>query len=544
MAKRRSAEELAKKQKAISVSEFFAKNRHLLGFDNSTRALMTTIKEAVDNSIDACDEARILPEIEVSIQKPSGNDAKNSDWLVVTVTDNGPGIVKAQIGKIFGKLLYGSKFHRLKQSRGQQGIGISAAGMYSMLTTGKAVKVTSCTNKNGRGANYARLQMDTKTNEPIIHDQERVADEWREGGGTGTKIEMTIVGRIVGGKNSIKEYIEQTAVANPHAKISYKELDKDWLRFERSSSAHPDEPKEIKPHPSNIDVGVLINMLQDTKGRTLAAFLRNEFCRVSGGLANKTCKLAGIDKSSKPREVDVAHANDLARAMSEVKYPAPPTDCLSPIGETQITAALDRFDSEFSCATSRPPAVYRGNPFQIEVGLAFGSKLSDGDDLEGEGLRPARLIRLANRVPLLYQQGACAISQATTDVSWKSYGLPQPRGGLPVGDLVILVHIASVWVPFTSESKEAVASYDEVIKEIKLGLQQAGRKLSSFLKKKNRMRNEAKRKELFEIYIRELSSCVSDISGVSKNALAAKLRKIAAMKTTGEVDDEQEKEQG
>src|SRR5205807_2415206 len=129
--RRATAQSMAASQRDISVSEFFAKNRHLLGFDNPRKALLTTIKEAVDNSLDACEEAGILPEVWVHIESTGSNRYK------IGVQDNGPGILKKQIPLIFGKLLYGSKFHRLRMSRGQQGIGISAAGMYGVLTTGK-----------------------------------------------------------------------------------------------------------------------------------------------------------------------------------------------------------------------------------------------------------------------------------------------------------------------------------------------------------------------------------------------------------------------
>src|SRR5215471_4857759 len=156
-----TAESMAAKQRDISVSEFFAKNRHLLGFDNPRKALLTTVKEAVDNSLDACEEAGILPEIWVHIE------ATGPDRFKVGIQDNGPGIVKKQIPLIFGKLLYGSKFHRLRMSRGQQGIGISAAGMYGMLTTGKPVKIVSMTSLK-KPAHYFEVQIDTRRNMPEI----------------------------------------------------------------------------------------------------------------------------------------------------------------------------------------------------------------------------------------------------------------------------------------------------------------------------------------------------------------------------------------
>ena len=163
------ADELAKKQREISVSEFFAKNRHLLGFDSPRKALLTAVKEAVDNSLDACEEAKILPEVDVKIEvAANGGPApapSQAERFVVTVTDNGPGIIPEQIPRVFAKLLYGSKFHRLRMSRGQQGIGISAAGLYGMLTTGKPVRVLSRWTEK-KPARYVEIQIDTAKNEP------------------------------------------------------------------------------------------------------------------------------------------------------------------------------------------------------------------------------------------------------------------------------------------------------------------------------------------------------------------------------------------
>src|SRR5580704_7383025 len=159
--RRATAHSMAASQRDISVSEFFAKNRHLLGFDNPRKALLTTVKEAVDNSLDACEEAGILPEVWVHIEGTENNCFK------IGVQDNGPGILKKQIPLIFGKLLYGSKFHRLRMSRGQQGIGISAAGMYGVLTTGKPVKIISKVSKR-KPTHYFEIQIDTKKNHPEI----------------------------------------------------------------------------------------------------------------------------------------------------------------------------------------------------------------------------------------------------------------------------------------------------------------------------------------------------------------------------------------
>ena len=170
MVAKETAESMAKRQREISVSEFFLKNRHLLGFDSPRKAIMTAVKEAVDNSLDACEEAGILPEISVELRQTAENR------FGVMVQDNGPGIVRAQIPKVFAKLLYGSKFHRLRMSRGQQGIGISAAGMYGQLTTGAATIIQSKT-KNSPKAHRIAVQIDTRQNKPAVLSDEE--SDWR-----------------------------------------------------------------------------------------------------------------------------------------------------------------------------------------------------------------------------------------------------------------------------------------------------------------------------------------------------------------------------
>src|SRR3972149_5895317 len=176
-----TAVEMGARQREISVSEFFTKNRHLLGFDNPRKALLTCVKEAVDNALDACEEAGILPDVVVKLEVASNGGAppppSQANRFRITVIDYGPGIVRQQIPPIFAKLLYGSKFHRLRMSRGQQGIGISAAGMYAQLTTGKPVQIISRTSAKSP-AHYFEVQIDTKKNEPRIFENKKI--DWED----------------------------------------------------------------------------------------------------------------------------------------------------------------------------------------------------------------------------------------------------------------------------------------------------------------------------------------------------------------------------
>ena len=303
---------MAASQKDISVSEFFAKNRHLLGFDNPRKALLTTVKEAVDNALDACEEAGILPEIWVHIERVG------EDRFKVGVQDNGPGILKKQIPLIFGKLLYGSKFHRMRMSRGQQGIGISAAGMYGLLTTGKPVKIISKVSKR-TDAHYYEIQIDTKRNRPEIlngkgegvviepndkgrRDIEKHGIEWIEVD-HGTRVTIELEARYQRGRGSVDEYLEQTAIANPHVTLHY--IDPDGERWERPrvTDTLPPEPQEIKPHPYGVELGMLVGMLKETKAPTVGQFLIQSFSRVSPAVARKICEAAKLSVRAQSAEV-------------------------------------------------------------------------------------------------------------------------------------------------------------------------------------------------------------------------------------------------
>jgi len=522
-----AAQILASRQREISVSEFFAKNRHLLGFDNPAKALLTTVKEAVDNSLDACEDANILPEVSVEIGQLA------EDRFRVVVEDNGPGIVRTQIPKIFGKLLYGSKFHTFRQARGQQGIGISAAGMYGLLTTGQPIQILSRTGPN-RPAHAFVLAIDTRTNQANIRSDEEVV--WDKG--NGTRVEMTLQATYKKGRHSVDGYLQQVAIANPHAKIIYDpprgvDQSADRVVYERVVHEMPPQPKEIQPHPYGVELGVLLQMLSDTKTRNVSAFLQTQFSRVSPRIAAMICEAAGIATSANPKRVTHQSAESLHKAMNTVKIMAPPTNCLSPIGENQLMSSLaQEVEAEFVAAVTRPPAVYRGIPFQIEVGFAYGGKLNAEELIS--------LYRFANRVPLLYQQSACGIMKAVLSVDWRSYKLSQARGALPSGPLVVVCHIASAWVPFTSESKEAVAHYPEIQKEIRLGLQECGRRLSAHVGRRKREKEEFQKRSYIQKYIPHIGIALQEILSLKDSerektvdrleSILEKSRKVAAGK--------------
>ena len=585
--RRATAEQMAAKQREISISEFFTKNRHLLGFDNPSKALLTTIKEAVDNSLDACEEAGILPEITVEVRdlalnaKGEGEATKGEGRFVVVVEDNGPGIVKAQVPKIFGKLLYGSKFHRLKQSRGQQGIGISAAAMYGQLTTGQPIHVVSRTGK-AKPAHAFDIQIDTRKNNPVVGRDEELADWHQE---HGTRVELEILANWQQGQRFVNRYVEHTALANPHAIVRYLRPRAEPLAFPRATEELPKEAQEIKPHPHGVELGSLMLMAAESKSHDVKGFLTSAFSRVSPMVADQILKRTGWKKRVRPR--DLAEDRDLAeglqKAIQATKIMAPPTNCLSPIGDALMKKGLVSFLSVietegpeeeqqldldqaakkkasrkeqqaraeaplvpdappeegvekikghnyFIATVTRPPKVYRGNPFQVEVGLAYGGSWPAD--------KPIELFRFANRVPLLFQRGACGVTEAVVKTDWRNYLLSQPKNSLPVGPMALLVHIASVWVPFTSESKEAVAHYPEIIREIQLAAQECGRKLAAHIRKRQHADYEAKRRSLFELYIEEVAQALGKITGKSPMPIKRDLVRVAREVTATELEEQ------
>ena len=604
---------MAAAQRDISVSEFFAKNRHLLGFDNPRKALLTTVKEAVDNSLDACEEAGILPEIWVHIQASGTNRFK------IGVQDNGPGILKKQIPLIFGKLLYGSKFHRLRMSRGQQGIGISAAGMYGVLTTGKPVKIISKISQR-TPTHYYEIQIDTKVNKPEIlngrgegvdippgekgakyiaeHGIEWIAVNDQNHETThGTRVTIELEGRFNRGRGSVDEYLEQTAIDNPHVRLHYLDPEGQSRLFERSTNHLPPEPKEIKPHPYGVELGRLMSMLKDAKASTMAQFLTTSFSRVSSSVARKICEAAKVSSRAGTVKIGRHEADAIYQAIQTTKISPPATDCIAPIGEELLIKGLHHVvPGEFYVAATRPPAVYRGNPFVIEAALAYGGSptaqrvppdtltelLSQSDartlrqfltnTFAGLGVAgadrileeaksaprqsPGRMkkpeiaalhaalhnvnldegqtmnvLRYANRVPLQFQHSACAITQMVIANNWRAYGLSQSRGSLPSAPVTVMVHMASVWVPFTSESKEAIASYPEIQKELRLALQAVGRKLGMYLRRRLRVKQEGERRNVFLRYLGEVATAVSGINESDRDNLYNQLLLVAKRKT-------------
>lgn len=339
-------------------------------------------------------------------------------------------------------------------------------------------------------AHYFEIQIDTAKNVPTILKDEVI--DWKKP--HGTRVEIELEAKYQKGRHSVEDYVRQTVLSNPHIGLTYISPLGEKEEYKPASRKLPTAPREIKPHPHGVELGILMRMLKSTTSHKVKAFLSRDFARVSSRVASSILQSAGIPDTAKPKAIAHAEADKLYRAINATKLMKPPTDCLSPIGEDALLQGIKKnVEAAFYTAVTRPPAVYRGNPFQIEVALAYGGKLPVEELVD--------LLRFANRVPLLYQQSACAITKSVLQTSWKNYGVEQSKGALPSGPLLLAVHMASVWVPFTSESKEAVASYQEIIHEIKLGLQECGRRLEAFIRKGRREAEAQRKKDYIRSYL-------------------------------------------
>ncbi|MFQ6009598.1 MAG: DNA topoisomerase VI subunit B [Candidatus Aenigmatarchaeota archaeon] len=452
------------------------------------------------------------------------------DRFKIIIEDNGPGIVKEQIPSIFGRLLYGSKFYKLRQSRGQQGVGISAAVLYSQLTTGKPTIIYSRTGPK-KPVNIMHLRINVTKNRPEIIKEETMKDGFRE---RGVRIDMEIEGKYMKRYHSVFEYLKQTATVNPFAHIIFNSPDGTKHEFPRTVKELPKLPKDIKPHPLGVEVGMLERMSRLTRTRNVVGFLSGDFCRVGPGTAKKIVKRAGIKGSTSPKALTHEQINKLWRAIHATDFMKPPLDCLSPIGSGKLEEGMRKeYSPEFVFAVSRPPSVYRGMPFKIEAAIAYGG------DVSKEGA--VKIMRFANRVPLLYQASSCAITKAVHKIDWKHYGLDM-HGTTPYGPAVIAVHMASVWIPYTSESKEAIDPYPIIKKEIRLALQECGRKLQRFVSGRRRAQEVQKRISLFEKYIPEIAFALSNLTGEKKEKIVKDFEKM--LKRGKKEDEEVEKEKG
>ncbi|MEW6035763.1 MAG: DNA topoisomerase VI subunit B [Candidatus Micrarchaeota archaeon] len=504
------SDDIFKQFKEHSVAEFFKKNRQMLGFSGKVRSLTVIVHEFVTNSLDACEEAGILPELYVQVEELS----RDNEHYRLTVKDNGPGIPKTHIGKALGQMLAGTKFHRYLQQRGQQGIGAAACTMFSYLTTGQPTKAISCYKGKKLTSN---ISIDFKANKPEVEVLEELDALPGESG-------LTVVSefkdvRYERSNYGVHEYLRRTALANPHCTITLVEPNNERAVFPRSIPENPSRPFEIKPHPLGVGTHDILEFARhNQESRRLSSFLQETFSRVSAGKVDELkAVLPEMDFNKAPQDLAWEEAEALVKAFAKVKWISPATDSLVPIGRGQVeTSFRNIFNPEVLVVTERSPKVYRGGiPFMVEVGIAYGGGVA------AAGKR-GEVMRFANRVPLLFDSGGCAITETIKTMDWKRYDIK----AFEEEPVAVLVNLVSVHVPYTSAGKQAISPEEDVMDEIKFALMEASRGVQKYLSGKRRAHEIATKKKVVSRYIQQLSGDLATLSGAKRADVEKELTRI------------------
>jgi DNA topoisomerase VI subunit B len=490
------AEELFTEFKEHSVADFFKKNKQMLGLSGKQRTMTTIIHELVTNSLDACEEAGILPEIEVTISE------LGSEYYEISVVDNGPGIPEDKLASAMGKLLAGTKFHRLVQTRGQQGIGVSGIILLSQMTTGKPTKLISGTNK-GKAISM-EMSIDSKTNTPKVSEKHYLENKFK-GLAVKCKFKDIIYKK---GQSSVDEYLRRTAISNPHLNLSFQDPLGEKIKYTRTINKLPNIPTAVKPHPIGVSVDEMLTYARHSAGsRKINSFLMTTFDRFGQTSVDNVQKLVHFDLNKDPRAMTWEEAEDLIKAIKQTKFIAPSTDNLVPIGEEQIKKSLKSIvEPEFLSVVTRKPTVYQGGyAFQVEAAVAYGGKSGRLISVEKtidkkqtiiEEVKSSEIIRYANKAPLLFDAGGCSITKTVESVDWKRYGV----SNFDTSPITIFVNLISVHIPYTSAGKSAVSDDSDIVNEIKLALMDVARRVGIYIIEKKREEEKKEKKKVFAKY--------------------------------------------
>lgn len=516
--------------KNLTPSEFFRKNKQMLGFTGKIRSLTIVFHELITNSFDACEESGILPEIEIELKRV------DKEHYILRHKDNGPGIPEDYVMRVYCSMFSGSKFRNI-QSRGQQGLGCSGCVLLSQMTTGKPARVISCYKENGeiKGVKM-KFQMDVKKNRGILMERE---DYPAESTGVCIELQFKEVSYSLAEQGAF-EYIRRTMIGNPHAKITFRDPSGHKYIFKRAADIVPILPKEVLPHPKGVSADDLMTMAQNTDSRRYKSMLTSSLSRMSNKRVDEISELTKIDMNKRPKDLTFPEAEAIVQCFKKMKFMAPPTDGLIPIGSEQIEKGMKQIlKPEFVTTITRKPVTYQGGvSFIIEAGLAYGG---DAGRVVKEQ-RKSEIMRFANRVPLTFDAGSCAITEALKSIDWKRYGLRD----LDNTPLTLFVNIISTQVPYLSTGKQSVSPEPEIVHEIRQSTMKLARKLQKHLRAKKAAKEKEKRSKVFEDYVPVIIEEAAKLgeTGVPEyQEVLAKVTKKALAELLGEKVEEEEEEE-
>ena len=514
----------------LTPSEFFRKNKQMLGFTGKIRSLTIVFHELITNSFDAAEEAGILPEINIDLKRV------DKEHYILTHSDNGPGIPEDYIMNVYCTMFAGSKFRNI-QSRGQQGLGCSGCLLLSQMTTGEPARVISCYEENGelKGVNM-KFKMDVKKNEGMLMEKEYIKPEH-----TGVCIQLHFkdVSYSLSEQGAF-EYIRRTMIANPHAKITFRDPSGHKYIFKRAAEIVPVLPKEVLPHPKGVSADDILFMAKHTDKRRYKSMLTTSLSRMSNKRVAEIEEMTGIDMNKRPKDMKWAEAEAIVDAFQKMKFMAPPSNGLIPIGSEQIEKGMKQIlKPEFVATLTRKPVTYKGGvSFIVEAGIAYGG---DAGRIVNEQ-RKSEIMRFANRVPLTFDQGSCAITEALKSIDWKRYGLKD----LDNTPLTLFVNLISTQVPYLSTGKQSISPEPEIVHEIRQATMKLARKLQKHLRSKKAAKEKAMRSKVFEDLlpvIIEESAKLGETSVPEYTQVLAKVTKRALAELLGEKVEEEEVEE-
>ncbi|CAD5189943.1 unnamed protein product [Musa acuminata subsp. malaccensis] len=550
--------------KQKSPAEFFAENKNIAGFDNPGKSLYTTVRELVENALDSAESISQLPDIELIIEEITKNkfntmiglvdrqrvdeelyddfettkarekrlakearmqeiQAKNvalgkklkeppaiksgkgrgeASFFKVTCKDNGRGMPHDEIPNMFGRVLSGTKYG-LKQTRGKFGLGAKMALIWSKMSTGLPIEILSAT----RGQNYAsfcRLDIDIHQNIPHVHLHEKREnkDKWH-----GAEIQIIIEGNWTTYRSKILHYMRQMAVITPYSQFFFKFIsgisEKNLtIRFARRTDVMPPAPLETKHHPSAVDILLIKRLIAETSKQTLQQFLQHEFVNISKSYAERLVGEMGPDFGPKMAVKNLT-SHQIVRIhqlFRQAKFDDPSGDCLSPAGEYNLRLGIIKeLQPDMVATCSSSPQVFEGHPFIVEAGISLGGK-----DVK-QGLN---IFRFANRIPLLFEQGADVVTRtAMKKINWSSYKINQMQDKIGV-----FVSIVSTKVPFKGTGKEYIGDdITEISSAVKSAIKQCCLQLRSKIVKKLQARERQERKRNLTRYIPDASRAIMDV---------------------------------
>lgn len=481
----------------ISPSDFFYRNRDIAGFTNPSRAIFASIRELIENSLDASEYAQVPPDIYLRIQY-IGEAGPEAGIYKLRIMDNGSGIPPQHVPSAFGQVLFGSKY-KLKQTRGTFGLGGTMSVLYGQITTHQAAYIASSTGSN-KIYSY-KIMIDIQKNRPIIIDRkiQQNKERWR-----GTVVEFSLEGDYLRAMPKILEYLKQTALVNPYANITFVDPKGRLYRYTRATTQMPPPPKETLPHPYGVDVETLQRLIHITHSPSMLEFMRTHFHRVGETTAHKFLTFAQIPENKNPKKLK---RDEIVRLMQKMKsfedFLPPDASCLSPLGEDLLKAGiLKELKPEFTAVYQRKPSTYAGHPFIVEAGVAYGGSVPKKGDFI--------VYRFANRIPLLYDEASDVSYRVIKAMNWRRYKVS------PDMPIAFLVHLCSTKVPYKTVGKEFIADRPEVKKEVLNAIREVARSMQHYLSRQEHVERERKRLNVFAKYLPKIARFSTDLAGKEK----------------------------